>query len=84
MVAVSPRAPVIVAVAGLAMVAAAAALWRLHPPAPLVIGYISSLSGKYAALGSSARDGFTIDAAGDAHRWLVLHTIAGGALRRCE
>lgn len=57
MVAVSPRAPVIVAVAGLAMVAAAAALWRLHPPAPLVIGYISSLSGKYAALGSSARDG---------------------------
>lgn len=53
----SPRTLVIVAIAGLALAAAAGALWLLRPPEPLAVGYISSLSGKYAALGASARDG---------------------------
>lgn len=57
LVVVSPRTLVIVAIAALALAAAAGPLWLLRPPAPLAVGYISSLSGKYAALGSSARDG---------------------------
>lgn len=53
----SPRTLVTVTIAGLVLAAAAGVQWGLRPPAPLAVGYISSLSGKYAALGSSARDG---------------------------
>lgn len=54
------RRPLILAAAAGAslatVVAAALALWLVRPP-PLRVGFISSLSGKYAALGASARDG---------------------------
>lgn len=55
------RRPLIIAAAAGAslatVVAAALALWLVRPPPPLRVGFISSLTGKYAALGASARDG---------------------------